>query len=49
MELKWKTCLKAALTVAALFFVIHYWDAFAGFVSLAIGAAFHCQHCNVGL
>lgn len=40
MELKWKTCLKAALTVAALLFVIHYWDAFADFVGLAIGAAF---------
>ena len=40
MELKWKTCLKAALTVAALFFVIHYWSAFADFVGLAIGAAF---------
>ena len=40
MELKWKTCLKAALTVAALLFVIHYWGAFADFVGLAIGAAF---------
>lgn len=40
MELKWKTCLKAALTVAALFFVIHYWDAFASFIGVAIGAAF---------
>lgn len=40
MELKWKTCLKAALTVAALLFVIHYWDAFADFVGLSIGAAF---------
>lgn len=40
MELKWKTCLKVALTAAALVFVIYYWSAFAGFVSLAVGAAF---------
>ncbi|MBQ8513283.1 MAG: AI-2E family transporter [Clostridia bacterium] len=40
MELKWKTCLKIALTAAALFFVIHYWEAFAAFVGVAVGAAF---------
>lgn len=40
MELKWKTCLKAALTVLALFFVFRYWTAFADFISLAVGAAF---------
>ncbi len=40
MELKWKTCLKAALTVLALFFVFRYWTAFADFIGLAVGAAF---------
>lgn len=40
MELKWKTCLKLALTAAALFFVLHYWEAFAAFVGVAVGAAF---------
>ena len=40
MELKWKTCLKAALTALALFFVFRYWTAFADIIGLAVGAAF---------
>lgn len=39
MELKWKTCLRAGVTVVVLFLVMHYWTAFTGVAGLALGAA----------
>lgn len=39
MELKWKTCLRAGVTVVLLFLVIHYWPAFTGVAGIAFGAA----------
>lgn len=39
MQLEWKTCLRAGVTVAALYLLIRYWGTLAGFGSLALGAA----------
>lgn len=39
MELKWKTCLRAALTVLCLFLVTHYWESFTRLLGIATGAA----------
>lgn len=39
MELKWKTCLRAGVTVGVLFLVIHYWTAFTLLAGVALGAA----------
>lgn len=39
MQLEWKTCLRAGVTVAALYLLIRYWGALAGFGSLALSAA----------
>ncbi len=39
MELKWKTCLRAGVTIVLLFLVIHYWTTFAGIAGVALGAA----------
>lgn len=39
MELKWKTCLRAGVTVVLLFLVVHYWSTFTGVANVALGAA----------
>ncbi len=39
MELKWKTCLRAGITVALLFLLMHYWSAFTGMANVGLGAA----------
>ena len=39
MEVKWKTCWRAALTGFVLWLVIHYWDSFAHVMGLAVSAA----------
>lgn len=39
MELKWKTCLRAGITVVLLFLVMHYWSVFTGITNVALGAA----------
>lgn len=39
MELKWKSCLRAGVTVMLLFLLIHYWVAFTNIVAAAVGAA----------
>lgn len=39
MELKWKTCLRAGVTVGLLFLVMYYWTAFTNLAGVAIGAA----------
>lgn len=39
MELKWKTCLRAGITVVLLFLIMHYWSAFTGVANVALGAA----------
>ena len=39
MELKWKTCLRAGITLGVLFLMIHYWTAFTGLAGVALGAA----------
>lgn len=38
MELKWKTCLKAGITVIFIYIFIRYWEILSGFLGLAIGA-----------
>ncbi len=38
MELRWKTCLKAVVSLFILFLLIHYWDIISGFAELALGA-----------
>lgn len=39
MELKWKTCVRAGITVVVLFLIMHYWAAFTGVANVALGAA----------
>lgn len=39
MELKWKSCLRAGITVTIVFLVIHYWPAFSKGLTVAFGAA----------
>lgn len=39
MELKWKSCLRAGVTVMILFLMIHYWTAFVSVAGIALGAA----------
>lgn len=39
MELKWKSCLRAGVTVIILFLMIHYWTAFTKLAGVAFGAA----------
>lgn len=39
MKLEWKTCFRAGVTVAVLFFLIHYWRLIAGGIGLAFHAA----------
>ena len=39
MKLTWKTCLRAGVTVFAVFLCIHYWATLSGLLSLAVGAA----------
>lgn len=39
MELKWKSCLRAGVTVMILFLMIHYWTAFVSVAGVALGAA----------
>lgn len=39
MELKWKSCLRAGVTVAVLFLLINYWAAFSKGITVAFGAA----------
>ena len=39
MELKWKSCLRAGVTVTVLFLMIHYWTAFTSVAGIALGAA----------
>lgn len=39
MKLEWKTCFRAGVTVAVLFFLIHYWGLIAGGIGLAFHAA----------
>lgn len=39
MELKWKSCLRAGVTVIALYLMIHYWTAFTSVAGIALGAA----------
>lgn len=39
MELKWKTCIRAGVTVLLLFLVMYYWKAFMGIAGVAFGAA----------
>lgn len=39
MNLEWKNCLRAALTVLFLFVIIHYWDAFFAGIHLIICAS----------
>lgn len=39
MELKWKSCLRAGITVMVVFLLIHYWTAFAGILQVAFSAA----------
>ncbi len=39
MQLEWKHCIKAGITVFALFLVIHYWEGFTSVLSLLLGAA----------
>ena len=39
MELKWKSCLRAGVTVLILFLLIHYWTAFVSLAGVALGAA----------
>ena len=38
MELKWKTCLKAGVTVVFIYIFIRYWEILSGFLGLAFGA-----------
>ncbi len=39
MELKWKSCLRAGVTVIVLFLMIHYWTDFVSVAGIAMGAA----------
>ncbi len=39
MQLEWKSCLRAGISVFLLFLCIHYWESFAGVLKLGIGAA----------
>ena len=39
MELKWKSCLRAGVTVIILFLMIHYWTDFVSVAGIALGAA----------
>ena len=39
MQVEWKHCIKAGITVFALFLVIHYWEGFTSVLSLLLGAA----------
>lgn len=39
MKLEWKTCIKVAVSIFALYLAITYWGTAAGFISLVIGAA----------
>lgn len=39
MELKWKTCVRAGITVVVLFLIMHYWAAFTGVANVALDAA----------
>ncbi|MBQ7874867.1 MAG: AI-2E family transporter [Oscillospiraceae bacterium] len=39
MKLEWKTCLKVAVSLFALYLAITYWGTVAGFVGVAVGAA----------
>ncbi len=39
MELKWKSCLRAGVTVMVLYLMIHYWIAFTSVAGIALGAA----------
>jgi len=39
MKLRWKTCLRAGVSVFILFLCIHYWDSFIKIVELMLAAA----------
>lgn len=39
MELKWKSCFRAGVTIGIIFLLIHYWAAFTGLLGIALGAA----------
>lgn len=39
MELKWKTCLRAGVTIALLFLLMHYWTSFTTAAGVALDAA----------
>lgn len=39
MNLKWKSCLRAGVTVLILFLITQYWNTFMGIVKVAFGAA----------
>lgn len=39
MELKWKSCLRAGVTVIILFLMIYYWTDFVSVAGIALGAA----------
>lgn len=39
MELKWKSCFRAGVTIGIIFLLIHYWAAFTGLLGVALGAA----------
>lgn len=39
MNIEWKSCIKAAVTVLILFFIIHYWDLFIRLICLIFTAA----------
>lgn len=36
MELKWKSCLRAGVTVIILFLMIHYWTDFVSVAGIAL-------------
>lgn len=39
MKLEWNSCLRIGSTIVITYLIIHYWQAFAGLASLALGAA----------
>ena len=40
LKLEWRTCVRAGVSVLAVYLAIHYWPALTGWIGYAIGAAF---------
>ena len=40
LQLDWKTCLRAGISVVLVYLAIHYWPALTGIIGYALGAAF---------